>query len=248
MNDSLNEDQPSSRIDEERQRQILPVRLQRSMPWGTQIGCSFVFGLAFTAIAAGCIYGIRHDDSMDGGTRIFVWAALIVFGLLGPLMLFSAVHQLFARRIRETIVEIEHTPILLGEPVQFCVRQEGRVQLSSLRMVLSCFEVTTRRNPNSSGGGPSTTTTERSIFDTTVLDVSNITIAAEMIEDFEGTFTVPADQPTSHSEGEKSWRWQLDVWGKVLFWPDFQHPFGIYVTTEAELAALQLLEEQDDEA
>lgn len=231
MTDKLAESLMSA-IEVERATRRLPVRLQREQPWGQAIGCALFLGLLLMAIAGvGC--AVMRQIPPQEKDRWVAYVFIGVFGVIGVLLFMSGIHQWFASRVRETIVEIDQESTPLGGTIRICFRQEGPVTLNSLRANLRCVERQHKwgTRTNSDGNSESyKTTNERDLITQNVLDEDPGSIAAEEFWEKSIQFQIPRDARASFASDDLEIVWKLEVWGKVPRWPDFMHPYLLEVT------------------
>lgn len=214
-------------IEQQRQIRRLPVRLQREQPWGRDIGCALFIGLLLSAIAGGAVLLVRNIPDAQKDIWV-VYTFVGIFGSVGVLLITSGIHQWFASRVRETIVEIDVEPIPRGGNVQVCFRQEGPVTLNSLRANVRCVELRHhwKTRSNSDGGSETYKTTDaKDLWRENILDEQPGSIPAEEFWEKSISFTVPNDYPAAHATDELEIVWKIEVWGRVRRWPDFMHPF-----------------------
>src|SRR4051794_13602907 len=88
----------------------LPLRLLRETDWKAQTGCSLFVGLILLAVAAG-VAGMEWTHATAGRHNLTVLLFAGVFGLVGAVLLYMALHQMLAMRTNETIVEVEERPL-----------------------------------------------------------------------------------------------------------------------------------------
>lgn len=229
----------TSAIEAERNARRLPVRLKREHPWGRAIGCALFLGLLLMGLAGGAL-ALARSLPQQGENQWVPYVVMGVFGGCGVLLFLSGVHQWFASRIRETILEIDRDPIPVGATVAMCVRQEGPVSLSSLRANLRCVERKHEWNTRSdSDGNPETykTTNEKELFKLNILDEQPESIPAEEFWEKSVTFQIPPDSRPSYDSSDLEIVWMIEVWGKVRRWPDFMHPYVLKVVDRAPPSA-----------
>lgn len=232
---NLDDSVAASAIDAQRNARRLSVRLKREHPWGRAVGCALFLGLLLMSFAGGFLALARRMPP-EGDNQWVPYVVLGVFGFVGVLLFLSGVHQWFASRIRETILEIDQDPIPVGATVAMCVRQEGPVSLSSLRANLRCVERKHEWNTRSdSDGNPETykTTNEKELFKLNILDEQPESIPAEEFWETSLTFQIPADARPSSTSADLEVVWMIEVWGKVRRWPDFMHPYLLNVVDPA---------------
>lgn len=218
-------------IEQQRQTRRLPVRLKREQPWGRAVGCALFIGVLLSAIAGGAALVVRNvPDAQKDKWAVYVFIG--VFGLVGLAMLAAGVHQWFASRVHETIVEIDLEQIRRGGNAQVCFRQEGPVTLNSLRANVRCVERKHHwKTRSGSDGGSETykTTDEKDLWTQNILDEEPGRVQAEEFWEKSISFTVPNDYPASLTTDNLEIVWKIEVWGRVHLWPDFMHPFVIQV-------------------
>lgn len=221
----------TSAIEALRQTRRLPVRLKRENPWGRAIGCALFLGVALTGIAVGVGLLIRQLPPDQKDTWI-PYVFIVVFGFVGVCLILSGIHQWFASRVRETILEIDTEEISLGATVRACFRQEGPVTLSSLRANLRCIERrhTWKTRSNSDGDSETyKTTDEKELWTENILDEQPGSVQAEEFWEKSVSFDIPSEYPASLDTDDVEIVWKIEVWGRVHRWPDFMHPFVIQV-------------------
>jgi len=224
----------TSAIEAERSARRLPVRLKREHPWGRAIGCALFMGLFLMGLAGGALVLARRMPP-EGDNQWVPYAVMVAFGLCGVLLFLSGVHQWFASRVRETIVEIDVEPIPVGATVSMCVRQEGPVTLESLRANLRCVERRHEWNTrNDSDGNTESykTTKEKELFQQNILDEHPESVATEEFWEKSLTFQIPPTGQPSFESADLEIVWMIEVWGKVRRWPDFMHPYILKVVDQ----------------
>lgn len=230
MSDSISETGTSA-IEVERNTRKLPIRLHRETPWGRAIGCSLTLGLLMFLIAGGAGYLVSRMPVGEKDAWI-PYVFMGVFGLAGAVLFANGVHQLFASRVRETIVEIDLDQISLGSSVRICFRQEGPVTLNSLRANLRCIELRHEWNTRSASDGSTETyksTKAKDLSTQNILDEAPGTIGVEEFWEKTVAFDIPRDCPASYKSDDLEHVWKIEVWGDVRRWPDFMHPYVIEV-------------------
>ncbi len=227
-----NEQIGTSAIETLRQTRRLPVRLKREIPWGQSIGCALFMGLLLTGVAIGfgsLVLRFPHDQN---GVWL-PWIVIGVFGFVGVCLIMSGIHQWFASRVRETLLEIDADQISLGSTVQACFRQEGPVTLNSLRANLRCVERRHTWKTRSNSDGDSErykTTDEKELWTENILDEQPGSVPSEEFWEQSVSFHIPGDRPASIETDDLEIVWKIELWGQVHRWPDFMHPYVIQVT------------------
>jgi hypothetical protein len=207
------------------------TRLARAQPWKAQIGCAF--GIALVAAAPGIFIGYMtyvHDHS-DNRTAILAFSAVWIAVAL--LVLLGGIHQLFAVRSPETIVEIEPAELTPGSPVRIRVTQPGPLRLVSLHANLAGEQIKYFYARGVAGEGSKRTSTTRYMGPYRMLEVERKTIDLSERLQREADFIVPAIDPSLESTDLKI-RWKIEVWGRVSMWPNFMHPFPVTVAGSAK--------------
>lgn len=197
----------------------MATELKTSMSEGQRAGCSFFVMLILFGMAA--LFYYAGDESP--GPDLFQVAAALP-ALLGVLMLYSAVHALFASRSPETTIKLGADRVPRGKPVEVQVHQPGPVKLSSLRVNVVSEEVTIYY-PRSGKRA------RRSAYpyQENQLDFGALEIPTGEIRTLSGTITIPPQFEPTLVEGDRSISWRLEVWGKVERGADFMRPFDIEV-------------------
>lgn len=220
----------TSAIEALRQTRRLPVRLNREIPWGRSIGCALVMGSLLTSVAIG--FGSMNRRFPHQDDSWLPWIIISAFGFVGLCLVLSGIHQWFASRVRQTILEIDTENISLGSTVHACFRQEGPVTLSSLRANLRCIERRHEWKTRSNSDGDSErykTTDEKELWTENILDEHPGSVPSEEFWEQTVSFQIPGDQPVSLNTDGLEIVWKIEVWGQVHRWPDFMHPFVIQV-------------------
>jgi hypothetical protein len=178
--------------------------LQRSSSRGAQIVRTFALALILGAIGAGALFFVRE-----------VLAYIIggVFSLVALLLLYSAIHQLFAMRTPQTIVETDAKTLKRGKRVQFRFQQPGDGSFESLRANLVGEEIwfTWYRGKK-----------RRHVLQ---LGTFNLYDSGSFEAPFDQTVTVTIPDLPRASDPKHKTEWRLEVWGKVRGRADVQHVF-----------------------
>lgn len=183
------------------------TRLRRQRSRAGQLGCS----LAIVVILGTLSYIlIRFAENwlmyVVGGGFGFVAAAVFLSGF---------VHQLFALRTPESILEMDGEALTPGRAATLRVRQLGNARFESLRVNLAGEEQLRSRR-----------TWNRSIFEKmTVFDSGPFAGPLDQTIHFE----VPPHYEPTGSELRRRVRWTLEIWGKVQGRPDVQHVYDVFL-------------------
>lgn len=194
----------------------LPYALSRQASRGAQIGCT----LALAAILGGIGGTVLYLDRRHGEPSLVVQLVGGAFALFALLLLYSAVHQMFAMRTPQTIVETDADVLRRGARVRFHFHQAGPASFESLRANLVGEETwwtgsgKQRRHHRKHLG-------TFNIFDSGPFEVVDLPSTRTVI--------VEIPQLPHPSEREHGVTWQLEVWGKVRGRADFQHVFPVEV-------------------
>jgi hypothetical protein len=193
----------------------LRYSLSRNGSRGAQIGCTLLLAALLGTLGGGILFfALRAGDR---GIALLVGGA---FALVALVLLYSAVHQTFALKTPQTIVEIDRRELRRESPVQLYFRQPGPASFESLRANL----VGEERWSTGSGKHRRHHVEQLGVFnlyDSGPFEVDGNT-------PFEDTVTAQVpDLP--HAAAGREERWQLEVWGKVRGRADFQHVFPIVV-------------------
>ncbi len=207
-----------------------PVRLKRETEWNAQIRISLLAGLLLAGLAAAAGVAVWKTEARGSD----LWAACAfsgVFGLTGLLLIVVSIHQYLAKRIPETIVELDQALICTGKPGRLCICQRGPVRLKSLRANLVCLERYPLQGTNQTSGSDEDCGI-RQIHTQNLLDISDLMI--QRGEAWEGSveFTLLKPERELTQEANTTMTWKIEVWGRVDWWPDFMHPFVVGVTSD----------------
>lgn len=195
----------------------LRYALQRNTSRGAQIGCTFALALVLGGAGGGFLYGAWRT----GDTSIVLRIVGGAFAFVGVLLLGSAIHQLFALRTPQTMVEIDTDVLVRGSRIRLHFRQPGPANFESLRANLVGEESWTtgsgkRRQRHVLQLGTF------NLFDSGPFELLNET-------PFERAVTVQVPDLPRASSPARMETWQLEVWGKVHGRADFQHVFPVNV-------------------
>jgi hypothetical protein len=139
------------------------------------------------------------------------------FGIVSLLLFYSALHQLFALRTPETLVECDADELRRGKEVRLRFRQSGSASFESLRANLVGDEHWTELVPG-----------HRRVRRYQHIATVNIYDSGAFTAPFDETVTVriPPDLPRASVKGRGE-RWRLEVWGNVHGRADVQHVFPL---------------------
>lgn len=188
--------------------------LKRNASRGGQIGCTLFITLLLGGIAVPVLrYPSIHPDE-DGKVLMYIIGG--GFGLFSLLLLYAAIHQLFALRSPVTEVHIAAQPLERGAHVRVLLRQRGPMDLESLRANLVGSKTTRRRK--------STFTDDLGTFN--FFDSGPVVVESGLPLQREAVLKVPKEVLPSGG----GVAWQIEVWGKVRGRADFQHVFPVELT------------------
>ncbi|HET7435561.1 MAG TPA: hypothetical protein VFN10_12710 [Thermoanaerobaculia bacterium] len=204
----------------------MPHRIARETPWAATTGCALLLGALLTLGGGFALYmAATHPEEKSQGIVYIVAGA---FFLVGLLLLYSGIHQFFARRgVKETVFAIDSLPVRRGVPVKATILQQGPLRLESLRANLVCFEIETRLVKTRNGRSREQFT--KQIAEGNLLDEGEIDIAAGETLERSFLMTVAPDARPTSVKGDFAIVWKVEVWGRVKAHPDFMHPFVIRV-------------------
>lgn len=189
--------------------------LERETSRGAQIGCT----LAVALLVGGIGGAILVFASRSGERSLLIQFVGAMFVLVGALALYSGVHQLFALKTPQTIVETDSGVFKRGGRVRLYFRQPGPGSFESLRANLVGEE-------SWSSGPP-----KRRRKNVVQLGVFNLFDSGPFEVDaatpFERTVEVEIPDVPHASSPAHAESWQLEVWGKVRGRADFQHVFPV---------------------
>ena len=198
------------------------TRLTRETPWKAQVGCGAVLSLIVAMPGLFIGYMTYFHDHSDNRTGMFVFAGVWVG--VAVLILIGSIHQAFAMKSPETIVEIEPAELRLGESVRVRITQPGPLRLQSIHANLAGEQTTIRLVPRT--GKISRTTKYLGPY--RIMEIDEQEIAPGASVEHEAMFQVPDVAPTYESP-DGNLRWKVEVWGRVAWRADFMHPFPVKV-------------------
>lgn len=182
--------------------------LRRKSSRGAQIAVTFGIGVLFGAMAAFVF------------TRPAPLIARIVagaFGIVALLLFYSGIHQLFALRTPETLVECDADEWRRGREVRLRFRQPGDATFESLRANLVGDEHWTELVR-----GHRRVRRYQHIATVNVYDSGAFTAPLDETV----SVRIPPELPRASVKGRAE-RWRLEVWGKVDGRADVQHVFPL---------------------
>jgi len=208
---------------------LIPMytRLARESPWKAQIGCSAVLALIVASPGLFIGYMTWTRDHSDNRTAILWFSG--VFVAVGVLLLLSAIHQAFAVRSPETMIEIDPGELTAGSVMRIRVIQPGPIRLRSIHANLAGEETTWV----SSSSNRKSSRSIKYLGPYRMFEMGHEEIADGETLEREASFDIP-DIPATDESGEKKTRWKIEVWGRVAWWPDFMHPFPVQVRLSDE--------------
>lgn len=195
----------------------LRYSLTRNASRGAQIGCTLFLALLLGGIAVPVlIAAYRHSETENNFVVYIVGGG---FGLVALLLLYSAIHQLFALKTPQTVVEIDSDRLVRGKEVQLYFRQPGPASFESLRANLVGEESWW----TGSGKRRSRQVLQLGVFnlfDSGAFDVDDLV-------PYERIVTVEIPRVPQASDRTHDVQWKLEVWGRVRGRADFQHVFPV---------------------
>jgi hypothetical protein len=201
------------------------TRLTRETPWKAQVGCSAVIALLVAMPGLFIGYMTYFHDHSDSRNKMFAFSAVWVG--VGVLILIGSIHQAFAMKSPETIVEIEPAEFRPGANVRIRVTQPGPLRLQSIHANLAGEQTTIRLVPRTG----KTSRTTKYLGPYRILEIDDQEIAPGESIERDATFQVP-DVAPSYESPEGNLRWKIEVWGRVAWRADFMHPFPVNVAAE----------------
>ena len=139
------------------------------------------------------------------------------FGIVSLLLFYSGIHQIFALRTPETLVECDADELRRGREVRLRFRQSGSASFESLRANLVGDEHWTELVRG-----------HRRVRRYQHIATVNVYDSGAFTAPFDETVSVriPPDLPRASVKGRAE-RWRLEVWGKVDGRADVQHVFPL---------------------
>lgn len=200
------------------------TRLTRETPWKAQVGCGAVIALMVAMPGLFIGYMTYFHDQSEQRNAMFAFAG--VWLVVAVVILLGSVHQAFAMRSAETIVEIEPLQLRPGQNVRVRVTQPGPLRLQSIHANLAGEQTTVRLVPRTGN----TSRTTKYLGPYRILEIDDHDIAPGESIERETTFQVPDIAP-SYQSPDGNLRWKIEVWGRVAWRPDFMHPFPVDIVT-----------------
>lgn len=182
--------------------------LRRKTTRGAQIAATLGIALLLGAMAAFVF------------TRPAPLVARIVggaFGIVALLLLYAGIHQLFALRTPETLVECDADELRRGKEIRLRFRQPGSGSFESLRANLVGDEHWTEPVR-----GGRRARRYQHIATVNLYDSGAFTAPLDKTV----SVRIPQDLPRASVKGRGE-RWRLEVWGKVHGRADVQHVFPL---------------------
>ena len=202
--------------DTPRKGRNLSYALSRQSSRGAQVGCTLILAAILGGAGGTILYLARRHDEPSLVVNV-VGGGFALFGLL---LLYSAVHQMFAMRTPQTLVEMDTDVLRRGARVQIHFHQAGPASFESLRANLVGEESWW------TGSGKHRRHHHVHLGTFNLVDCGPF----EVVDlPFERTVTVEIPQLPYPSNREHGVTWQLEVWGKVRGRADFQHVFPVEV-------------------
>lgn len=199
----------------------LPVRLPRTMAWSHQRRLALGLGLFLVCFSGGLgTLLAAHWSEEHLSDRIGMTVVLAGFGLVGLLLLYSALHQMIASLVAETIVEAESRVIGAGESLRVRIIQPGPVHLRSLSAKLVRKEITTL-----SEGAKG----ENHEFYDRFVEIGDTHVVRGETLEREAEVRIPRKAQPTGVAGPIETKWLIEVWGRVRFFPGFMHQYEIVV-------------------
>ena len=191
------------------------MRLRRASSRKAQIGLTLGLAIFFATFATTvAVY------SRDHPVNVIVYIVGAGFGLVSLLLFYSGLHQLFAMRTPETIVEAESDEWKRGREVHLSLRQSGNAEFESLRVNLVGDEVWWKAVRGH----------RRRAKQVNHLATVNLFDSGAFKAPFAQSISVrvPDDLPRPADRTHRE-DWRLEVWGKVRGRADFQHVFPLHL-------------------
>lgn len=205
--------------------------LERDTPWRGQVCTTYFLGILLTLLGGFFVYMTlthTHQEPLSESWGVLVIGG--VFGLIGLILAYVAVHQSFASRVPESEVALDTLPVQRGETARLRVVQPGPVRLTSLTADFLC-KITERKLKSVTKSGENPYYYEVSYpYQQRVPVCGPVSASAGGRIEHIVEFMLPEDaQPTGGSDAYRI-TWHIELWGCVVHWPDFMHPYTIPVS------------------
>jgi len=190
-----------------------------------QLGCMFVFGLAFLLIGLGITYAYLQDQI--GGQA---WGALIVgpvFSLIGGGLLYGAIMKYLAGlSFKDLRVDLEPLVVSPGDTVRCRVRfsVDSKVSLNGVNVSMKGIEHAVDHH-----GTDSTTYEETFSENEHTLPGAEGTYRKGRTAEYDVEVPVPDDAPPTFQADDNEIRWRCHVLIDVDNWPDWSRSFPVEV-------------------
>ncbi|MBA4373398.1 MAG: hypothetical protein C0402_11135 [Thermodesulfovibrio sp.] len=212
--------------------------LERDTPWRGQVCTTYILGGLLTLLGGFFIYMTlthTHQEPLSESWGVLVIGG--VFGLVGLILDYVAIHQSFASRVPESEVALDTLPVRRGETVRLRVIQPGPVRLTSITANLLC-KITERRKKVATKSGENPYYYEITYpYQQRVPVCGPAAVAAGGRIEHIVEFMLPKDALPTGGDDARRITWHIELWGCVVRWPDFMHPYTITVSISGQSGA-----------
>lgn len=194
---------------------VLPHRLENGKPGVLPPGCSLIATIVLLGLGSAILfYGTAGAEK--------VWMAWLFGGgmcFLGVLFLWSWISQLFAMGTPVTWVEFSEYPLKPGVPVKMALVQPGPAALKSIRVTVTCKEVTGRVVNVSTGRRKPAKRqhmiSEKLLHDLVLAEPREVRVIQGDVWQEVTEITLPAGAPATSMLTTPRIEWLLQVQGKL---------------------------------
>jgi hypothetical protein len=129
--------------DQRRQRRRVPIERPRTLPLHLTrrkppIGFALLVGAAMTALAGGVLWGVQYLTEEPTLWPAYLFAG--IFGLIGLLLVWSALRRLIASRVASIVIDLSEQPFRRGHSFSITLTQPGPASLRSIQAEIECLE------------------------------------------------------------------------------------------------------------
>jgi hypothetical protein len=191
----------------------LPLRLTRRKP---PIGFAFLLGAAMAVVAGGVVWGLQFLTEETTLWPGYLFAG--IFGLIGFLLLWSALHRIIASRVPGIVIDLSEQPFRRGHSIDITLTQAGPASFSSLHAKIECLEqhftwAARRRNDPKEELNMYRTVKEKVLYEHELVKGEAVRPrAGETRRQVQG-LTLPENLPASRESEQDAILWRLVVSG-----------------------------------
>ncbi len=166
---------------------------------------------------------------LNDGLSFWLVLVMSIFGGIGLVLLFAAIHQLMAAsRMQRPVISLSISPVFIGESVlaRFAQVPKRAVKINRVTASVVCRESATYTH----GTNTSTVTHDASKQEFVVLEH----VDASPLQPLEGEFAIqiPDNAMHSFSAARNSIQWIIETHTDIAGWPDYKHSLTFDVAAQ----------------